>query len=79
MEIKFSQFQKVKKFKKKNLFNKINFFIDKRHFKCDFCGKLFKENGNLKTHLRLHVRKIQALRLFKSLLVWSQAIHLQVY
>jgi uncharacterized Zn-finger protein len=32
-------------------------FLDKRNFRCPFkdCGKLFKEKGNLRTHIRVHV------------------------
>jgi hypothetical protein len=29
--------------------------IDKRNFKCPHCKKLFKEKGNLRTHIRVHV------------------------
>jgi hypothetical protein len=33
------------------------FYLDKRTFKCPYgkCGRLFKEKGNLKTHIRIHV------------------------
>jgi hypothetical protein len=32
------------------------FTLDKRNYKCQACGKLFKEKGNLRTHIRVHVR-----------------------
>ncbi len=32
-------------------------FLDRRLFKCPHaeCGRLFKEKGNLRTHIRIHV------------------------
>jgi uncharacterized Zn-finger protein len=36
---------------------KIFIKLDKRSFRCPYkdCGKLFKEKGNLRTHIRVHV------------------------
>lgn len=44
----------------KRKYNNYNLTIeDKRIFKCpvDNCGKLFREKGNLRTHIRVHVIK----------------------
>ena len=31
-------------------------FLDKERYRCPYnCGKLFKERGNLRIHIRLHV------------------------
>lgn len=41
---------------------KLLFTLVKRCFRCPICGKKFRENGNLKTHIRLHVLLIIVLK-----------------
>ena len=37
---------------------KKNFEKNKNNYFCEYCGKNFNEKGNLKTHLRIHVKII---------------------